>query len=509
MRGHFYNFGEKFMKVVAIAFSGLIFLAAFLLTAYNYVLTDHKFDIRWDSIPVTLVGMVMVLGVGVLLYLIVRKNRKRVGAFAVVVAVAYVLTGFYLVVFGRSMPNSDSWVVYEMAKEMASGDLSIINPTRSYMSYYPQQIGICAFLSWIIRFVRLFPITVEEFHFVMLFYSVFEGITVFALYKAVDALWGNEKIDFAFLYLSLLNFPLLMYSEYLYGEIPALMFFSLGAWMLANLFAGKGRLSIDMVLSVIFFGMSVFVRKNSIILILGVFIALFFETIRTKKIRFLLTGIAIGIVAFSVLPMTVKHYEKKSGGTLTTGVTALSYFAMGMQEGPTGPGWYNGFNFDTFEKSGCNPEAANEIAKEAIAARKAEFKESPSLALDFYWRKFVTQWVDGTYSSRESTHVYYGDRSAFISKIYEETYGKYYILVCNIVQSIIFLGCLIWAVTSFGKRNGDFLWKSFIFIGVFGGFLFHMIWEANSRYILTYACLLYPYAAAGFGRILSGRGYRK
>ena len=39
-------------------------------------------------------------------------------------------------------------------------------------------------------------------------------------------------------------------------------------------------------------------------------------------------------------------------------------------------------------------------------------------------------------------------------------------------------------------------------ITVIGGFLFHMMWEANSRYIFPYAMLLIPYAAFGFGNIL-------
>ena len=34
-------------------------------------------------------------------------------------------------------------------------------------------------------------------------------------------------------------------------------------------------------------------------------------------------------------------------------------------------------------------------------------------------------------------------------------------------------------------------------IAVLGGFLFHIIWEANSRYIFVYSLLLMPYCAAG------------
>lgn len=36
-------------------------------------------------------------------------------------------------------------------------------------------------------------------------------------------------------------------------------------------------------------------------------------------------------------------------------------------------------------------------------------------------------------------------------------------------------------------------------VAVLGGFLFHMVWEANSRYIFPYFLLLLPYAARGLG----------
>lgn len=38
-------------------------------------------------------------------------------------------------------------------------------------------------------------------------------------------------------------------------------------------------------------------------------------------------------------------------------------------------------------------------------------------------------------------------------------------------------------------------------IAVLGGFLFHMVWEANSRYIFPYFLLLLPYAALGLEMI--------
>ena len=43
--------------------------------------------------------------------------------------------------------------------------------------------------------------------------------------------------------------------------------------------------------------------------------------------------------------------------------------------------------------------------------------------------------------------------------------------------------------------------RAYFALNIFGGFLFHMIWEAQSRYILGYYVMLLPIAAVGLGQI--------
>ena len=502
----FYRFANNFMKWAGLLFTALIFVSAFLFSAHNAELSGHFFTIERDNLILTALGMIFIFALGLLLYMIFKNNMQRsLKGFLIFTIAWYLMLCEYMAFFGRSMPNSDSWIVYAMAKQLAAGDLSIINPTTSYMSYYPQQIGLCAFLSVFIRILGLFKVSVEEFHFLAALYGIFESITIFFLYKTINNLFESPKINFIFLYLSLFNFPYIVYSSYIYGEIPALMFFSVGAFFLTRLFKENGRPLLNIVLSTVSLALSVWVRKNSLILIIAVLIVLLFEAMSQKNFTLLLSALLIGIASFSILPLTVKYYEAKAESTLSTGVTALSYVAMGMQEtsgeGASNPGWYNGFNFDTFEDSGYDTNLANEISKEAIKNRISEFKADPKEALDFYKGKFITQWVDGTYFSLESTYVYYGERSGLLMSVYYGNGKTYYVYLCNLYQAIVFLGAFLYTLTGLFRMHKEPLWKSVLLIAVFGGFLFHMIWEANSRYILTYACLLVPLAAAGYGRI--------
>ena len=73
-------------------------------------------------------------------------------------------------------------------------------------------------------------------------------------------------------------------------------------------------------------------------------LVLFFEALRPGRsgracIGLMAMAVCLTITSVGVLPLVQKCYEKKAGNTLSSGVTAMSYFAMGMQDLP---GWRRG-----------------------------------------------------------------------------------------------------------------------------------------------------------------------
>ena len=115
-------------------------------------------------------------------------------------------------------------------------------------------------------------------------------------------------------------------------------------------------------------------RKNSLIPIIAVLLVLLFESLRfgrSVRARLCLLGMAVclAVTSVGILPLVQKCYEKKAGNTLSSGVTAMSYLAMGMQEASRGCGWYNGFNIDTYDTAGMDTALANEISRLAIDER--------------------------------------------------------------------------------------------------------------------------------------------
>ena len=63
--------------------------------------------------------------------------------------------GVLLILFGRTVPAADALSVYNAAAEWILGNTDIIHPTASYLSYYPQQIGLMAFLELLLRIWNL------------------------------------------------------------------------------------------------------------------------------------------------------------------------------------------------------------------------------------------------------------------------------------------------------------------------------------------------------------------
>lgn len=547
-----YRFGLGIVRILTLLLAVLLFAGSFLTTCYADNMETQQVLFRLDN---PLWNLLELAGFGLLfcacLHFYDRFGRKfRRGLLIFTLGFVFCL-GVLLILFGRTVPAADAMSVYNAALEWIQGNLDVIHPTVSYLSYYPQQIGLMAFLELFLRIWNLTGISAPAWHFIKLIYVCLLCAAVLFQYLSLKYLWREhwEEISCCYLLLVCCNLPMIMYSSFVYGEIPSFAALSVGLYLLLRLLSGitfpgrasdiscKGmsvkpfasEASSDTILSpklpstrsafftgtgsILFLALSVMLRKNSLILIIAVLLVLLFESLRfgrSVRARLCLLGMAVclAVTSVGILPLVQKCYEKKAGNTLSSGVTAMSYFAMGMQEASRGCGWYNGFNIDTYDAAGMDSALANEISRQAVLERLAYFREHPGYAVDFYARKHLSQWADGTYASRQATLAAYGGRSGFFQEVYDGSLSSAYIEWGNAWQDVLYLGTLVFCVSAVQrKRKGtgtapqgssaDSLYLYVGLIAVLGGFLFHILWEANSRYIFLYSLLLMPYCAAG------------
>lgn len=612
-----YRLGLNIVMLLTLLLSMLLFAGSFLTTCYADNMETQQVLLRPDN---PLWNLLELAGFGLLfcgcLYLYKKIGEKfRRGLLVLTLTFVFGL-GILLILFGRTVPAADALSVYNAAAEWILGNTDIIHPTVSYLSYYPQQIGLMAFLELLLRIWNLTGLSVPAWHFIKLVYVCLLCGAIWFQYLSLQYLWPEnyKNISCCYLVLVCCNLPMIMYSSFVYGEIPSFAALSVGCYLLLRLLGGVspggsyrdnvspcgsspdssyrdnvslGSSSPDssyrdnvsrndapsvtaydyvprmlrQILftgfgSILFLTLSVMLRKNSLIPVIAVLLVLLFEALRPgrngkMRLGLLIMAVCLAVTSVGILPLIQKCYEKKAGNTLSSGVTAMSYLAMGMQEASRGCGWYNGFNIDTYDTAGMDTAIANEISRLAIDERLTYFREHPGYTADFYLHKHLSQWADGTYASRQATLATYGGRSAFFKEVYEGSLSGGYIEWCNAWQNVLYLGVLVFCIDSLKKRRKskvvghmadqtaghtagctadhmaehtagrtadpivghtagrtadrpgtdrlgtDHLYVYVGLIAVLGGFLFHTFWEANSRYIFSYSLLLMPYCGAG------------
>lgn len=567
-----YRLGLNIVMLLTLLLSMLLFAGSFLTTCYADNMETQQVLLRPDN---PLWNLLELAGFGLLfcgcLYLYKKIGEKfRRGLLVFTLTFVFGL-GILLILFGRTVPAADALSVYNAAAEWILGNTDIIHPTVSYLSYYPQQIGLMAFLELLLRIWNLTGLSVPAWYFIKLVYVCLLCGAIWFQYLSLQYLWPEnyKKISCCYLVLVCCNLPMIMYSSFVYGEIPSFAALSVGCYLLLRLLGSgspggsyrdnvsPGGSSRDCVSrsdapsvsahgpaphllcrmfftgfgSILFLTLSVMLRKNSLIPVIAVLLVLLFEALRPgrngkMRLGLLIMAVCLAVTSVGILPLVQKCYEKKAGNTLSSGVTAMSYLAMGMQEASRGCGWYNGFNIDTYDTAGMDTAIANEISRLAIDERLTYFREHPGYTADFYLHKHLSQWADGTYASRQATLATYGGRSAFFKEVYEGSLSGGYIEWCNAWQNVLYLGVLVFCIDSLKKRRkskvvghmadqtaghtagctadhmadqlgADRLYIYVGLIAVLGGFLFHIFWEANSRYIFSYSLLLMPYCGAG------------
>ncbi len=414
--------------------------------------------------------------------------------------------GIFLILFGRSIPFADSSSVFSIAEALALGHTQVIHPTDSYLSYYPQQIGLIAFYEIILRIWNLFGITYSASYIIQCVNVGMACLIVYFQYGITGLLsHDSDGACISYIYLVMLNAPLIVYTSFVYGEIPSFAFLSGGLWLMLKYLKHNGvsgkKGYLQMAGCLMMLTTAVALRKNSLIVIIAAVLVFLWEWLISHRHRLLLFGILLALCSVTALPGIQHIYQRRAGNTLSSGVPAISYIAMGMQESSRGNGWYNGFNFYTYQDSHLDTAVTAAKSKEAISTSLAAFRADPGYAFRFYRDKFLSQWTDGSYFCRQATYTHTNARREIVESLYSGKLSKPFIHYCNIYQLLVYACSFLCLLSQWRHRRTNGVRLPFYtgVIAVLGGFLFHMMWEANSRYILPYFLLLLPYAASGLG----------
>ena len=480
----------------------MIVLVVSALTTIYYD-TDQGADLpRFESQNFVLL-IVGVLLFGLVVLFITKKHKKALFPAVLIIEAIICLV---IVFSARAVAVTDGLLLDEIINAFNMGDYSSLDK-GGYLFIYPFQIGYVAIGQMIARAFGPSNYLVYQ-----LLNLVSILVSIVFLHMTTRELFEDEAVCDVFDLLSLLMFFLFSYVTFVYNDVwsvtPGIM-----ALYFEIRYLKKHAIK-DELLAAIFLGIGCLLKTNLYIALIAMVLLLavdvweyFLKKGREVPKRFV-TNLCLAalLVVLAVCPLKLigNVYAEKAGITeYPKGVPSSTYFAMAMQEGEGEWGWYNGFNRNTYDEMGYDRELTDEVAKKTISERISEFKERPLHAVKFYGRKFLSQWADPTHVSIRNFELsmrHSDSKSAFAHSLIYGVWSGIFQGIMDVAHFLVYLGVCVYCIITIKKKSLD-LPQALLIVFVFGGMLFHEIWEGSSRYIIRYYLTLLPFAAYGIRNI--------
>lgn len=473
------------------------FFSFFKTTFFELYMKNELPSYKNDNIVLLAISLVLLglicLGVDSLL------GRMKNGSWLCVVSCLWAggISLFFVLLF-HCQVVCDSAFVSQYAVEFMQGNYEVFEK-GGYLNFYPFQLGLIAVLELI---YRIFGI--ENYLAFQIINVISIVAIVYMLHGITKELFDDTRVVWWEQLLSMAMLPLFLYASFVYGDVIG---FALGV---AAIYCGILYLNREkwqyLLLAGAAFMVAVIVKSNTLVLLAAFCIALMLKMIQNKK--WLLILWMAGIIVFSQAGVWIVDYsyEKRAGvDEIYEGTPKAAWIAMGLQdavETDNGCGWYNGYNMNVYRESGFDTQLAKEKSIESIKESLGGFVKNPKYAVYYFYKKFVSQWNDPTFQSLMVSEWYsrYVGRSA-LADYFIYGAGRWILSQIMNIYHLFFFICAM--AGCFAVMKNWSLPRAYLLLNVFGGFLFHMIWEAKSRYILPYFVLLLPIAAFGLCRLFT------
>lgn len=445
----------------------------------------------FDSLPFNL----LLLAACALLFRLLRPYIGRVPPryLAAGMCLFTLAVGITWILSAQSSPGEDSWIVTNAASAFAKGDYSRLQTQEHYFTHFPYQLGYVLYCE---LFIRLFGLQgnllpLQGLNLLCL------CVIQLALVWLAAALFRDRLVTNLTALLAALFLPATLFVTLLYGNLPGLAFAMCAlAAVVRYLQQGGKRYAVATAVCI---ALASLLKPNNMILLVAIVILLGLQLLREHR---LFHGAAIVLcIGLTLLfsQLVVRQYEWRSGAAIGDGVPQTCRVAMGLNDSYIAPGWYDSqFAYGMYDRNHHDAAATSKEALAAIDERLSVFSRDPDYANAFFFKKIVSQWNEPTYQSIwvSQARPHYGQPNALAAAVYDGGLGRGLMAYMDGYQLLLFAAALL----GVGKMTQQArLLPALLPLTVLGGFLFHLIFEAKSQYVLPYVMLLIPIAAYGLG----------
>ena len=417
-------------------------------------------------------------------------NQKRVRFIAILAAVFVGIVGVVWVTINDYVPYHDQLQIVMDAMDFLEGNYKDL---KGYLEIYPHQIGL------VFLYKILFSIW-PDYEAISYFHVIWLMAIVYFTYAVSEELFENSRISLYSIIGTVLFVPMYFYVNYAYGDLCMAACSVLGIWCLIK-FCKKSFLKYAVFLMGIM-TLGYLARTNVMIVIIAMMLTLLVYGISKRDWRMLIVSAALLLVPLGTAKTITAYYEHKADVEMLSGSPASLHIAMGMQDTYEGPGYYNAYNVMTYVNSGKDAEKSAAIAKEYISGRIQEMAQDVSYTKQFYLTKAMQQWNEPSFSGEISTKTFSESPGGVVQSIY---FGKGQEILRSFRNRYLFVlyaGAFAGALCNLAASGEkDSIWKKLIFVILIGGFLFSLLWENKSRYVMPYVVMLLPYSIYGIYQI--------
>ena len=479
------NFFKYFIIIVGIIVLSFLFIGNIIF--YTDVAHDLSeiTSIHFNN-PIFIIILIIV---GIIIYKLldiidIKLSKKTKRILFVVIAFVFALVQIIWISYRDLYPYGDQLSVYNTAKNLYSGNTSeLIN--NMYLQLCPQQINIS--IIWSIIFKLFHSTSIRIIQYINVFANVISLITLLKIAEELNSKYKINKTRLVFLFIAFI--PIVLLSTFAYGDLPGLAL-SLLAILFILKYINYNKL-LYLFISSIFISLACLIRINYIIFFIAILLYLLLNLIKKynglKELLLKLLLIAIySLIAFIPSELLKSSFQNNYKLKKEYAFPTSSYLYIAMTEGDKGNGWYNENIIYAWE----HPGKSNNYYKKQINKRLNYFKQNPLYFIEFYVKKELSMWTENTYQS-----VWYNE-SFNISPVEKQNYNvdKRLLSVYRIIymwQKMIVLMLISISIYYIFKNRKKLDNNILLFLLVFlGGFSFHTLWEAKSRYVIPYLIVL-------------------
>ncbi len=507
---------DKFIRIIDLLYQNTIYIIFGLFviwltflsgfsTSYLNNHTEHTYYVK-DNIILNIGVIIVVLFLVYFLY-----NRNIIQKFKteleendnyfnkikkILLCIIFIICLMFAIC-AQTIPHADFMMVMKSAQELKNG-----NYTRfyedGYIGTFPNQIGIVIFLYF-------FSMIFGEMNFFA--FQLLNAISITIIYKElsdISKIFGMGKLSqLLVLIFGIIFLPYLIFVTFIYGTVLGLAL-ALISIKYEMLFVKEYKLK-DAVVSCFCIVISTILKDNYLIMMIAVLIYAFVALIRSHQLKRLMVFFYIVsiIVLFVLKGITLNAFiTVKTDYVMGKGASSWSWIAMGLQDNTSkANGWYNGYNVNTYKSNNYNTKKQEIEAKAYIRERINFFWQNKKEALRFFGQKFASQWNDPNFECfnilyQQGTHIVPPKFIQYMKSVGgSDKLSKLY----DRIHFIVIFGCFAYIILDNSKKNRDCLLLQMI---VVGGFLFHMIWEAKTLYVLPYFIIMVPLSIRGYSSML-------